>query len=183
MKQKIDSIESNNTWELTTLPAGCKKIGVKWIYKTKLNEKGEVEKYRARLKAKGYAQKLGIDYNEVFAHVARWDTIRAILAIVACKGWKVYQLDVKNAFLYGKLIEDVYVEQPLGFQKEVANKVYKLKKTLYGLRQAPRSWYSKVEFYFAQEIFMKCLHEHMMTCHLTLFLTCFSVKPGQKFSL
>jgi len=71
MKQKIESTESNNTWELTDLPAGCKKIGVKWIYKTKLNEKGEIEKYKSRLVAKGYAQKLGVDYNEVFAHIAR----------------------------------------------------------------------------------------------------------------
>jgi len=90
MKQEIEAIESNNAWELTDLPTGCKKIGVKWIYKTKLNEKGEVEKYKARLVAKGYAQKLGIDYNEVFAPVARWDTIRTILAVVAYRGWKVY---------------------------------------------------------------------------------------------
>ena len=140
--------------------ASCKKIGVKWIYNTKLNEKGEVEKYKARLVAKGYAHKLGIDYNEVFPHVARRDTIRAILAIAACKGWKVYLFDVKSAFLHGELIEDVYVEQPLGYQKEDANKVHKLKKVLYGLRQAPRAQYSMIKSYFAQESFMKCSHEH-----------------------
>jgi len=162
MKQEIEVIESNNTWELTDLPTGCKKIGVKWIYKTKLNEKGEVEKYKARLVAKGYAQKLGIDYNEVFAPVARWDTIRTILAVAACRGWKVYQLDVKSAFLHGELIEVVYVEQPLGYQKKDANKVYKLKKALYGLRQAPRAWYRKIESYFVQENFEKCSHEHTL---------------------
>lgn len=91
--------ESNNTWELIALPVGCKKIGVKWVYKTKLNEKEEVEKYKARLVAnKGYAQKLGIDYNDVFAHVARWDTIRAILAITACKVGKFISLMLKVLF-------------------------------------------------------------------------------------
>ena len=123
-----------------------------------MNEKGEIEKYKARLVAKGYAQKLGIDYNEVFAPMARWDTIRTILAVAACKGWKVYQLDVKSAFLHGELIEDVYVEQSLGYQKKDASKVYKLNKALYGLRQAPRAWYSKIESYFVQENFEKCSH-------------------------
>ena len=162
MKQEIDSIESNNTSELTNLPVGYKKIGLKWIYKTKLNVKGEIEKHKARLVAKEYAQKLGVDYNEVFAPVARWDTIRTLVAVAACKGWKVYQLDVKSAFLHGELIEDVYVEQPLGYKKEDTRKVYKLKKALYGLRQAPRAWYNKIESYFAQENFEKCSHEHTL---------------------
>jgi hypothetical protein len=112
---EIESIENNNTWVLTTLPERANVIGVKWIYKTKYNEKGEVEKYKARLVAKGYSQKHGIDYNEVFAPVARWDTIRAILALAANNNWKIYQLDVKSAFLHGELSEDIYVEQPLGY--------------------------------------------------------------------
>lgn len=90
-----------------------------------MNEKGEVEKYKARLVTKGYAQKLGIDYSEVFPPVARWDTITAILAIATCKGW-----------------DNI--------------------KALYGLRQAPRVWYSKIESYFSQENFMKCSHEHTL---------------------
>lgn len=98
----------------------------------------------------------------MFAPVARWDTIRTLLAIAACKGWNVYQLDVKSDFLHGELIEDVYVEQPLGYKKEDTSKVYKLKKDLYGLRQAPRAWYSKIKSYFAQENFEKCSHEHTL---------------------
>jgi hypothetical protein len=137
MDQEIESIEKNDTWELTDLPSGGKKIGVKWIYKTKYNEAGKIEKYKARLVAKGYSQQHGIDYNEVFAPVARWDTIRTILALAASKGWDVYQLDVKSAFLHGELVEDVYIEQPPGYQKQGRNKVYKLKKALYGLKQAP----------------------------------------------
>jgi hypothetical protein len=103
MDSEIAAIESNNTWELVELPAGAKKIGVKWVYKTKYNEQGKIEKHKARLVAKGYSQQQGIDYKEVFAPVARWDTIRTILAIAAEKGWYVYQLDVNSAFLHGEL--------------------------------------------------------------------------------
>ncbi|PNX66111.1 copia-type polyprotein, partial [Trifolium pratense] len=112
MNQEMQSIEKNQTWELTSLPDGANVIGVKWIYKTKHNEKGEIDKHKARLVAKGYNQKHGIDYDEVFAPVARWDTIRSILAIAARESWKVFQLDVKSAFLHGELSEDIYVEQP-----------------------------------------------------------------------
>jgi hypothetical protein len=127
-----------------------------------MNEKGEIEKYKARLVAKGYSQKHGVDYNEVFAPVARWDTIRIILALAANQNWKVFQLDVKSAFLHGELAEDIYVDQPLGYQKGSKNEVYKLRKALYGLRQAPRVWYSKIENYFINEKFEKCSHEHTL---------------------
>jgi hypothetical protein len=163
MALEIKSIEKNGTWELTTLPVGAKTVGVKWIFKTKLNEKGEVDKYKARLVAKGYAQQFGIDYNEVFAPVARWDTIRIILALATCKGWIVYQLDVKSAFLHGELNEVVFIEQPQGFEvKGEETKVYKLKKALYGLKQAPRAWYSKLESFFIKEGFQRCSSEHTL---------------------
>ncbi|GAU22710.1 hypothetical protein TSUD_138340 [Trifolium subterraneum] len=163
MDQEMESIENNETWQLTTLPEGSNAIGVKWFYKTKYNEKGEVEKHKARLVAKGYSQRHGVDYNEVFAPVARWDTIRVILALAAKENWKVFQLHVKSAFLHGELTEDIYVEQALGYPKGNENNVYKLKKkTLYGLKQAPRAWYSKIETYFTLEQFEKCSHEHTL---------------------
>ncbi|RDX92337.1 hypothetical protein CR513_25549, partial [Mucuna pruriens] len=122
------------------LPIGTKTIGVKWIYKTKLNELGEVDKYKARLVAKGYSQQHEIDFSEVFAPVARMDTVRLIMALAACKGWDIFQLDVKSAFLHGELSEDVYIEQPKGYVKKgKEHKIYKLHKALYGLRQAPRA--------------------------------------------
>ncbi|MCI28622.1 potassium transporter 12, partial [Trifolium medium] len=130
MDQEIESIESNKTWELVDLPQGMKKIGVKWVYKTKYNEHGKIEKHKVRLVAKGYTQQHGIDFNEVFAPGSRWDTIRTILAVAASQGWNVYQLDVKSAFLHGELIENVYVDQPPGYNKEMG-KIYKLKKALY----------------------------------------------------
>ena len=97
------------------LPAGKKKIGVKWIYKTKLKENGEADKHKAQLVAKGYVQQQRINYNEVFAPVARMDTLRMIIALAAQKGWTIYQLDVKSTFLHGELSEKVYVEQPRGY--------------------------------------------------------------------
>ena len=109
MDAEVESIEKNCTWELTDLPHGAKCIRVKWIFKTKLNERGEVSKYKARLVAKGYAQEHEVDYTEVYAPVARMDTIRTIISTAAQKGWDIFQLDVKSAFLHGILEEDVYV--------------------------------------------------------------------------
>lgn len=163
MDSEIKTIEKNQTWKLTELPAGAKKIGVKWIYKTKLNELGEVEKYKARLVAKGYSQQYGVDYTEVFAPVARMDTVRMIIALAAQRSWRIYQLDVKSAFLHGELNEDVYVEQPRGYEKKGSeHKVYKLQKTLYGLKQALRSWFSRIEAYFISEGFQKCHTEQTL---------------------
>ena len=101
--------------------------------------------------AKGYAQQYGIDYTEFYASVARLDTIRLVIALATQEGWSIFQLDVKSAFLHGKLSEEVYVQQPQGYEKKgEEHKVYKLNKALYGLKQAPRAWYSKIEVYFAK---------------------------------
>jgi hypothetical protein len=163
MSAEIEAIERNQTWELTVLPKGVKPIGVKWVFKTKLNENGDVEKFKARLVAKGYAQRHGVDYTEVFAPVARFDTIRMILAMAAQSSWEVFQLDVKSAFLHGELKEEVFVQQPEGFTKKgEEEKVYRLRKALYGLKQAPRAWYSRIEAYFTREGFEKCPSEHTL---------------------
>ncbi|PKI36228.1 hypothetical protein CRG98_043380, partial [Punica granatum] len=115
MKEEMMMIEKNGTWQLTDRPPDRKVIGVKWVYRTKLNPDGSVNKLKARLVVKGYAQVWGIDYSETFAPVARLDTIRLLLAIAAQKSWKIFQLDVKSAFLNGVLEEEIYVEQPEGF--------------------------------------------------------------------
>ncbi|CAL5403117.1 unnamed protein product [Camellia sinensis] len=160
MDEEIHAIEENNTWELINLPKGHKSIGVKWVYKTKLNAQSKIEKYKARLVAKGYKQQLGIDYNEVFAPVARHDTIRLVIALAAQKSWPIFQLDVKSAFLHGDLQEEVYVDQPPGYVCQGnETKVYKLRKALYGLKQAPRAWYSRIEAYFLKSGFQKCPYE------------------------
>ncbi|BBH01653.1 hypothetical protein Prudu_011986, partial [Prunus dulcis] len=137
MEDELQMIEKNETWELVDRPTEKPVIGVKWVYKTKLNLDGSVQKNKARLVAKGYAQKPGLDYNETYAPVARLDTIRTLIALAAKKGWKLFQLDVKSAFLNGVLQEEVYVNQPEGFViKGKEDKVYRLHKALYGLKQA-----------------------------------------------
>ena len=136
----LEAINKNDTWELMELPEGGKKIGMKWIYKTKLNENGEVNKYKARLVAKGYTQQHGIDYAEVFALVACMEIVYLVVALATQRKWIIYQLDVKSAFLHGELNEEVFDEQPYGYVKKgYEQKVYKLKKTLYGLKQAPHA--------------------------------------------
>jgi vacuolar-type H+-ATPase catalytic subunit A/Vma1 len=136
---------------------------VKWVYKTKLKENGEVDKLKARLVAKGYVQQQGIDYTEVFAPVVRMDTVRMIVALAAQKGWTLYQLDVKSAFLHEELNEEVYVEQTKGYELEnSSNKVYRLKKALYRLKQDPRAWFNRIEAYFISEGFEKCYSEHTL---------------------
>ncbi|CAL2271953.1 unnamed protein product [Prunus armeniaca] len=160
MKSELEMIEKNNTWELVDSPFDKPIIGVKWVYKTKLNLDGSVQKNKVRLGAKGYSQKPGIDYNETFAPVARLDTIRTLIALAAQKEWNLYQLDVKSIFLNGVLKEEVYVEQPQGFVKEnEETKVYKLNKALYGLKQAPRAWYDEIDSYFIKAGFKKSSSE------------------------
>ncbi|KAI5348004.1 hypothetical protein L3X38_000891 [Prunus dulcis] len=160
MKAELEMIEKNNTWELVDRPFDKPVIGVKWVYKVKLNLDGTVQKNKARLVAKGYSQKPGIDYNETFAPVARLDTIITLIALDAQKEWSLYQLDVKSAFLNGILKEEVYVEQPQGYdQKNKETKVYKLNKALYGLKQAPRAWYDEIDAYFNNAGFKKSSSE------------------------
>uniref|UniRef100_A0A2N9ICE2 Integrase catalytic domain-containing protein n=1 Tax=Fagus sylvatica TaxID=28930 RepID=A0A2N9ICE2_FAGSY len=165
MNEEIKAIKKNDTWELTTLPHGKKAIGVKWVYKMKKNAKGEVERYKARLVVKGYSQQQGIDCDEVFAPVARLETIRLLIALAAQNKWSIFQMDVKSAFLNGYLEEEVFVEQPIGYVvKGQEGKVLKLKKALYGLKQAPRAWNSRIDKYFQEKGFSKCPHEHALYC-------------------
>ncbi|GJS56795.1 putative ribonuclease H-like domain-containing protein [Tanacetum coccineum] len=125
------------------MPFRKKAIGTKWVYRNKKDERGVVVRNKARLVAQGYRQEEGIDYDEVFALVARIEAIRIFLAFASYMGFIVYQMDVKSAFLYGTIDEEVYVSQPLGFvDPKFPKKVYKVVKALYGLHQAPRAWYA-----------------------------------------
>ncbi|CAH9135713.1 unnamed protein product [Cuscuta epithymum] len=160
MQDEISAIEKNETWKLVNLPTEKKAIGVRWIYRTKLNPDGTVSKYKARLVVKGYAQNPGVDYFETFSPVARMETIRLLLSLAAQQGWKVCQLDVKSAFLNGFLQEDIYVEQPEGYVVAGSeSKVYKLNKALYGLKQAPRSWYDRLDACLIEMEFEKSKNE------------------------
>lgn len=159
-EDEIESIVKNNTWVLVELPIGVKPIGLKWVFKIKRNSDGSINKFKARLVAKGYVQQHGIDFEEVFAPVARRETIRILINLAAANGWHVHHLDVKTAFLHGELKEDVYVSQPEGFEKKGhENKVYKLNKALYGLCQAPRAWNTKLNSILVDMEFKKCTKE------------------------
>ncbi|GLJ26041.1 hypothetical protein SUGI_0499460 [Cryptomeria japonica] len=140
MEEELNQIEKNNAWELVPRPKDKNVIGNKWVFKNKLNEVSEVVRNKARLVCKGYSQKEGIDYEETFALVARLEAIRLFLAYVTYKDFKVYQMDVKSAFLNGDLEEEVYIEKPNGFSLlDDGDMICKLKKPLYGLKQAPRA--------------------------------------------
>jgi hypothetical protein len=138
MIEEMKAIEANKTWDLVDPPSGCRPIGLKWVYKVKKDERGAVVKHKARLVARGFVQREGIDFEEVFAPVARMESVRLLLALAAAKDWQVHHLDVKSAFLNGDLAEVVYVKQAPGFVvKGAEHKVLRLRKALYGLRQAP----------------------------------------------
>lgn len=146
MLEEMKSIENNSTWCLTNLPPRHKPIGLKWVFKVKRDASGKILKHKARLVAKGYVQQHGVDYDEVFAPVARMETVRLLVAMAAQEGWEIHHMDVKSAFLNGDLEEDVYVVQPPGFvDEEHPDKVLILQKTLYGLKQAPRAWNAKLD--------------------------------------
>ncbi|GKA06393.1 putative ribonuclease H-like domain-containing protein [Tanacetum coccineum] len=127
-------------WTLVDLPYGKRAIGTKWVYKNKKDERGIVVRNKARLVTQGYTQEEGIDYDEVFTPVARIEATRLFLAYASFMNFVVCQMDVKSAFLYGKIEEKVYVCQPPGFEdSEFPDRVYKVEKALYGLHQAPRA--------------------------------------------
>nr|KAJ0204663.1 hypothetical protein LSAT_V11C500280120 [Lactuca sativa] len=146
INDEMDSIMGNGTWELADLPKGRRPIGSKWIFKKKYHPDGSISAYKARLVAKCYRQREGIDYFDTYAPVARISSIRTLIAISALKGLYIQQMDVKTAFLNGYLKEEIYLEQPEGFViPGQENKVCRLVKSLYGLKQAPKQWHERFD--------------------------------------
>jgi hypothetical protein len=139
MQDEYSSLMKNKTWEETTLPKGCKTVKNKWIFKTKKDASGKIVRFKARLVAKGYSQIPGVDFHETFSPVVRYTSLRILIAFAAEQGFKVYQFDAVTAFLQGRLDECIYMEQPEGYRSN-QNKVLKLKKPIYGLKQAGRNW-------------------------------------------
>jgi len=161
MVEELRALEKNKTWELVKLPAGKKAISCKWVFTIKQNPEGKVERYKARLVARGYSQTYGIDYDETFAPVAKMGTVRTLISCAANFGWPLHQLDVKNTFLHGDLQEEVYMEIPPGFSKDViAEKVCRLKKSLYGLKQSPRAWFDRFRCALCGMGYKQCNGDH-----------------------
>nr|GEV94061.1 hypothetical protein [Tanacetum cinerariifolium] len=156
MQEELHQFIRLDVWELVPSPDGIKPLTLKWLFKNKHDEENTVIRNMTRLVVRGYQQEEGIDFEESFAPVARMETIRIFLAYAAHKGFTVYQMDVRTAFLHGSLKEDVYMCQPKDFiDADYPSHVYKLKKALYGLKQAPRAWYDELSTFLLQNGFSK----------------------------
>ncbi|CAM8994357.1 unnamed protein product [Rhodiola kirilowii] len=159
MQKELSALEHNQTWVLATLPNDKQAVDCKWVFKIKHHSDGTIERYKARLVAKGFTQVEGIDYHDTFAPVVKMTTVRCVLAVASFRKWPLYQLDVNNAFLHGLLDEDVYMKLPPGFypQARRSGLVCKLQRSIYGLKQASRQWFSRlsdalIEFGFVQSL-------------------------------
>lgn len=169
MNAELQALEGTTTWDIVSLPQNKHSIGCMWVYKVKLNSDGSLEHYKARLVAKGYTQKEGIDFVDTFSPVAKMTTVKTLLAVAAAKKWSLHQLDISNAFLNGDLNEEIYMNLPPGYTPKEGetlppNAVCKLKKSLYGLKQASRQWFLKFSSTLMSLGFRKSHADH------TLFL-------------
>ena len=161
MQDEMNSLYENNTFELVKLPKGKRALKNKWVYKLKTEEHTSRPRYKARLVVKGFSQREGIDFDEIFSPVVKMSSIRVILGLAASLDLEVEQMDVKTAFLHGDLDKEIYMEQPEGFQvKGKEDYVCKLHKSLYGLKQAPRQWYKKFESVMGKQGYRKTASDH-----------------------
>ena len=165
IQAEYESQQSAGTYELTELPSGRQAIGCKWVFKVKRHADGSIDRYKARLVARGYSQKEGLDYKETFAPVAKFASIRTLLALAAHQDYEVHQMDVKTAFLNGDLDVDLYMQQPEGFlvagQEEL---VCKLRKSIYGLKQAGRAWFEKQQGAYSPAYRSSPVEEQLPSC-------------------
>ena len=181
MKTEMQSLNDNHVWELVDAPEKARIVNCKWIFKCKLKENGQVERYKARLVAQGFSQRPRIDYEETFSPVVRFESVRTVLAVAAEKNWKIHQMDVTTAFLNGELNESVYMRQPEGYVEQgKENMVCKLKKSIYGLKQSPRCWNSTLDTHLQNMGFMQMksdpclylLHELILAVYVDDILIC-----------
>ena len=160
MCEEIESLKKNNTWILVKRPESKRVVGCKWVFKHKQGIPGiEKPRFKARLVAKGYSQIEGVDYHEVFSPVVKHTSIRVILSAAAMYDLELEQLDVKTAFLHGNLEEEIYMQQPEGFEDDATGKVCLLKKSLYGLKQSPRQWYLRFDEFMLKQGFKRSSYD------------------------
>jgi transposase InsO family protein len=161
MQEEIKSLHENHTYDLVALPKGRRALKNKWVYRLKTEENKSQPRYKARLVVKGFGQKKGIDFEEIFSPVVKMSSIRVVLGLAASLNLEIEQLDVKTAFLHGDLEEEIYMEQPEGFEDN-GNEglVCRLKKSLYGLKQAPRQWYKKFDSSMIEQGYQRTTSDH-----------------------
>jgi hypothetical protein len=156
MHEELENFERNKVWTLVDPSRDVNVIGTKWVFKNKQGVDGEVVRNKARLVAQGYTQVEGLDFGETFATVAHLEAIRILLAFATSNGFKLYQMDVKSALLNGVTREEVYVRQPPGFESlKYPDRVYKLSKALYVLKQASRAWYARLKTFLCNTHFLQ----------------------------
>jgi len=168
---ELQALEKAKTWIVSTLPKGKRAISSKWIFKIKRDETGNIKRFKARLVARGYSQREGIDYTETFAPVVRYESVRTLITIAALKNLEIGQFDIKTAFLNGELEEEIYMRLPEGATKE--DTIVKLKKSLYGLKQSPRQWNKQfheflTKFKFKASNADRCVYQSIISGELVL---------------
>ena len=161
MEDEMQSLYDNHTFELVKLPKGKRALKNKWVYRVKQEENTSQPRYKARLVVKGFSQRKGVDFDDIFSPVVKMSSIRVVLGLAASLDLEIEQMDVKTAFLHGELEEEIYMEQPEGFEvKGKEDYVCRLKKSLYGLKQAPRQWYKKFESVMGEHGYKKTTSDH-----------------------
>ncbi|RVW91047.1 Retrovirus-related Pol polyprotein from transposon TNT 1-94 [Vitis vinifera] len=166
MVDEMAALHSNGTWDLVVLPSGKSTVGCRWVYAVKVGPDGQVDRLKARLVAKGYTQVYGSDYGDTFSPVAKIASVRLLLSMAAMCSWSLYQLDIKNAFLHGDLAEEVYMEQPPGFVAQgESGLVCRLRRSLYGLKQSPRAWFSRFSSVVQEFGMLRSTADHSVFYH------------------
>ncbi|KAG7559395.1 Zinc finger CCHC-type [Arabidopsis thaliana x Arabidopsis arenosa] len=163
VEDEIGAMKRNHTWDEEKLPSGKKTVSSKWVFTIKYKSNGDIERYKARLVARGFTQTYGADYKETFAPVAKLHTVRVVLSLATNLSWDLWQMDVKNAFLQGELEDDVYMTPPPGLEATIdPGKVWRLRKAIYGLKQSPRAWYHKLSRTLKDHGFKKSESDHTL---------------------
>ena len=171
MADELDALHKTHTWDMTTLAPGKSTVGCKWVYEIKTQADGSVERYKARLIARGFTQEYGIDYEETFAPVACLTYIRSLIAVAAIHHWPLFQMNVKNAFLNGDLFEEVYMQPPPGYP-DSQNQFCCLRRTPYGLKQVPQAWFTKFNSVVTQQGFTPSSYDStLFICHTSTGIT------------
>lgn len=166
MKDEFSSLEKNHTWTLTELPLGKNVLGGKWIFKIKYNPDGSVERYKAKLVAKGYSQVYGVDFSKTFSPVVKLTSTRVLMALAAQNNLRLHQMDVKTPFMNGLLDEEVNMSLPEGLNiSSEKNMVCKLNKSIYGLKQSSRQWYQRIDSFLLQIAFTRANAEQNVYVH------------------
>jgi hypothetical protein len=169
MQDEMKSLHENHTYDLVELPKGKRALKNKWVFRCKTEPNSLQPRYKARLVVKGFSQKKGIDFEEIFSPVIKMSSIRVVLGLAAKMNLEIEQLDVKTAFLHGDLDEKIYMEQPEGFiAKGKEHLVCRLKKRLYGLKQAPRQWYKKFDSFMVEHGYKRTTSDHCCICEEVL---------------